>query len=79
MRSLPRHVALPWRNVLAWGVAATAITQTLYLGHGDQGLLANIQLAMIFSLLGGIIASAWLLIARQWDGWRTRERSRHAY
>ena len=49
--------------VAAWGTLATALVQTLYLGHGDQGLVANIQMAIAFSGLGGLGTLVWRLVA----------------
>jgi hypothetical protein len=49
-----------------WGVLATAIVQVLYLGHGDAGLAANIQMALVLSAFGGVMAGTWLLITRRW-------------
>jgi len=48
------------------GVLATAIVQVGYLGHGDQGLAANLLLAFLFSLVGAIVTVAWWLTARLW-------------
>lgn len=48
------------------GVLATAIVQVGYLGHGDQGLAANLLMAFLFSLVGGIVTVAWCLAARLW-------------
>ena len=56
--SLPRAAGL--------GVLATAIVQVGYLGHGDQGLAANLLMAFLFSLVGGIVTLAWCLTARLW-------------
>jgi hypothetical protein len=50
----------------AWGVLATAVVQLLYLGHGDAGLAANILMALVLSVFGGVMAGTWLLIARRW-------------
>ena len=38
------------------GFLATAIVQVAYLGHGDAGLAANIKMAVLFSVIGGVIA-----------------------
>ncbi len=57
--SLPRAAGL--------GVLATAIVQVGYLGHGDQGLAANLLMAFLFSLVGGIVTLAWCLTARLWS------------
>jgi hypothetical protein len=53
-----------WR-VAALGVAATAIVQVAYLGHGDQGLAANIKMALLFSAIGGVVTTGWLALARR--------------
>lgn len=55
----------------AWGTLASAIVQLGYLGHGDQGLIANLGMALVFSAFGGLVALAWLVIARR----RSRRRS----
>jgi hypothetical protein len=57
---------LPFLRTMLWGFLATAIVQSFYLGHGDQGLLANIQMALIFSVFGGVVTAVWLLLARWW-------------
>jgi hypothetical protein len=41
------------------GVFGTALVQLAYLGHGDQGLLANLQMALLFSAIGGLVTMAW--------------------
>jgi hypothetical protein len=46
------------------GIVATAIVQLVYLGHGDQGLAANLSTAALFSIVGGIVTIAWLGIDR---------------
>ena len=46
------------------GVLATALVQILYLGHGDMGLLKNIQMALMFSVVGGIVTIAHWPITR---------------
>lgn len=67
-----RAAAAPsWVRVAGWGILATAIVQTAYLGHGDQGLTANSLLALVFSVLGGGITLIWLVITQRW----TRRRS----
>lgn len=58
-------------RVIAWGVLGSAIVQLAYLGHGDQGLAANIKMALLFSALGGVVTGAWLLMTRTWSRWRT--------
>ena len=50
------------------GILATALVQILYLGHGDMGLLKNIQMALMFSVVGGVVTIALWSIARPW--WR---------
>ena len=51
-------------HVIAWGILATAIIQVPYLGHGDQGLAANIMMALLFSAAGGVVTILWLMTAR---------------
>ena len=51
-------------RVLACGVLGSAIAQVPYLGHGDQGLLANIQMALVFCVVGGLISMMWLAVGR---------------
>ena len=55
-------------------ILGSAIVQMAYLGHGDAGLVANIKMALLFSAIGGVIAIAWLAIARAWLHWRSRPR-----
>ena len=47
------------------GLLGTVIVQVAYLDHGDQGLAANIQLALVFCVFGGLIAMAWLKASRR--------------
>jgi hypothetical protein len=35
-----------------------------YLGHGDQGLAANIKMALLFTACGGVVTLVWFAIAR---------------
>ncbi len=53
-----------------WGMLGSAIVQSAYLGHGDQGLAANIRMALLFSVIGGLITVVWVLMARRW--WHRR-------
>ena len=64
------------RRGIGCGLLGTAIVQVAYLGHGDQGLAANIQMALVFCVLGGLIAMAWLVMARQWSRWRSSPQPR---
>jgi hypothetical protein len=57
-------------RALAWGTLASAIAQMPYLGHGDQGLTANLQVAALLAVVGGVIAMVWLGLARGWKRWR---------
>lgn len=50
-----------------WGTLASAVAQIPYLGHGDQGLVANIKIALLFSAIGGLVMLAWLALARGWS------------
>ncbi len=43
-----------------------AIVQLGYLGHGDQGLAANIMVAALFSAVGGVVTLMWLVMVRPW-------------
>ena len=54
----------PVAVVAIWGLAGTAVAQVPYLGHGDQGLLANIGMALVFSAFGGCVAMLWQVLAR---------------
>ena len=49
--------------VAAWGMLGCAIVQLGYLGHGDQGLAANIMMALLFSAVGGVVTLVWLVMA----------------
>jgi len=51
-------------RIAGFGVLGTAIVQLAYLGHGDNGLLANVQMAMLFSVIGGIITAVWFVVTR---------------
>ena len=55
---------VPWTPVVGWGMLATAGVQVLYLGHGDAGLVANTMMALLFTVVGGVVTTAWLAIAR---------------
>ena len=59
-----RDVDRSMAAIVACGLVGTAIAQVPYLGHGDQGPAANIKLALIFCVFGGIVATIWLAIAR---------------
>ncbi len=65
----------PLTRVVAWGVLGTAIVQLAYLDHGDLGLVANIQEALLFSAFGGLVTIVWFLMARGWSQWRATARS----
>jgi hypothetical protein len=56
--------ALPVSHTAVWGVLATAIVQVAFIGHGDAGLAANVKMALLFCVFGGLIAISWLAIAR---------------
>ena len=43
----------------ALGTIGTALVQLAYLGHGDQGLLDNLRMALLFSVIGGLVTMAW--------------------
>jgi hypothetical protein len=46
------------------GVAATGLVQVPYLGHGDQGLPANLLMAFAIALVGGLVTMAWYATTR---------------
>jgi hypothetical protein len=48
----------------ALGVLGTGVVQLAYLGHGDQGLLANLLMAFLFALVGGLVTMAWYATTR---------------
>ena len=58
---------VPLSRVAGLGVVGTAIVQLAYLGHGDASLLANIQMALLFSAFGGVVTTVWLVMARRWS------------
>lgn len=58
-------------RVAVWGVLGSGIVQLAYLGHGDQGLAANIQMALLFCVLGGVVTMVWRAVARKWWHWRS--------
>ena len=62
---------LPLIRAVLWGILGTAIVQLAYLDHGDMGLLANIEMGLVFSVFGGVVTMVWLLIARRWSHWRS--------
>ena len=49
------------------GFFGSAIVQLGYLGRGDMGLPANIQMALGFCAFGGLISVMWLFIAKWWS------------
>ena len=53
-------------RVIGWGALGSAIVQLAYLGHGDQGLAANIKMALLFCAFGGVVTMGWLVMARRW-------------
>ena len=52
----------------ALGMLGCAMVQLGYLGHGDQGLAANIMVAVLFSAVGGVVTLVWLVMTRPWFG-----------
>ena len=58
---------LPLIRVACWGTLSTAVVQLAYLGHGDAGLAANIQMALLFAAFGGVVTTVWLVMARRWS------------
>jgi hypothetical protein len=61
---------LPLLRTAGLGVIGTAIVQLPYLGHGDQGLLPNLFMAFLFSLIGGIATLVWHQTTRLWSRFR---------
>lgn len=57
--------ALSVSQTAAWGTLATAVVQVGFLGHGDSGLAANVKMALLFCVFGGVMAVSWLGIARR--------------
>ena len=60
-------IDLPLIHVACWGILSTAVVQLAYLGHGDAGLAANIQMALLFAAFGGVVTAVWLVMARRWS------------
>jgi len=58
---------VPMARVAGWGILSTAVVQLAYLGHGDAGLAANIRMALLFAAFGGVVTTAWLVLARRWS------------
>ena len=56
---------LPFAQVAGRGVLATAVVQLAYLGHGDQGLVANLGVAALFTAIGGFVTCSWFIVARR--------------
>jgi hypothetical protein len=53
---------LPARSVagvVALGFLGSALAQVPFLGHGDNGLLANVFLALMFAVIGGLVTLVW--------------------
>lgn len=59
-----------FRQALGWGTLGSAIAQVPYLGHGDQGIAANLQVAALLAIVGGLVAMVWLVLARRLRHWR---------
>jgi hypothetical protein len=53
-------------NVAALGMLGCALVQLGCLGHGDQGLAANIMMALLFSAVACVVTLGWLLMAGPW-------------
>jgi hypothetical protein len=49
------------------GFLGSAIAQVPYLGHGDRGLAANVQMALMFAAFGAVVAMVWLVVGRWWS------------
>lgn len=54
-------------HVAGLGILGSAIVQLAYLDHGDLGLAANIKMALLFCVLGGVVTTVWLVMARRWN------------
>lgn len=63
----PRHWSI-W-NVLLRGFIGSALVQLALLNHGDAGLQANLQMALVLAIFGALVGGAWLLVSRRWQAW----------
>jgi hypothetical protein len=54
-------------HLAACGILAFVLVQLAYLDHGNLGLAANINMALVFSAIGGLMTIAWLMMARRWS------------
>jgi hypothetical protein len=57
----------PLVHVASSGILATALVQSPYLGHGNVGLAANINMALAFCAVGGVVTIVWLAMMRRWS------------
>lgn len=60
------YTGLSLTRAAACGVLGSALAQIPYLGHGDQGLVANLKMAAMFAAFGGVIAIVWAAAAKAW-------------
>jgi hypothetical protein len=51
-------------RVTGLGVLGTGLVQLAYLGHGDQGLTANLLMASAIALVGGLVTMGWYATTR---------------
>jgi len=58
----------------AYGLLGSAIAQLPYLDHGNLGLAANIKMALLCTVIGGIVTVVWFGLDRTWLQWRSSHR-----
>lgn len=62
-RRAAEHASLA--RTASLGFLGSVLVQIPYLGHGDAGLVANTQLALVFAGFGACAALLWRVIARR--------------
>ncbi len=67
-RTRPLH-GLSFTRATALGLLSCAAAQVPYLGHGDQGIAANSQMALLFTAFGGMVTAVWFAASRIWPRW----------
>jgi hypothetical protein len=55
----------PLVHIAASGILAAAVVQMPYLGHGNIGLAANTNAALVLCAVGGILTIVWLAMMRR--------------